>query len=274
MFESLESRTLLSVSLSKTTLTITGSPGKDTILVANKSSTEVQVTGASKSPAVYKAKDFAGFVLVINGGDGNDTITINADVAYTSATISGGKGSDKIQGGSKVDAIDGGDDPDRISGGDGADIALINVGQVHIVRQQVFRNGRPVLVNGKPVFQNIPVPFNDKDAYDMGKGNDTLRIQGTEKADRIFLERIILKDGTKALQLNGAGKSVITVKKNELIEVNALGGNDRIFVRPSTNLFGKINLDGGKGLDTFVGDFEDLDGTKTPVHIEFTVEPN
>ena len=91
MFESLESRTLLSVSLSGGTLTITGTPGKDNIVVAKKSRTVVQVTGAGPTKT-YTTATFSGYRLSINGGDGDDTITINGNVSYKSAKIFGGKG--------------------------------------------------------------------------------------------------------------------------------------------------------------------------------------
>lgn len=73
---------------------------------------------------IYNAIDAGNFVFTgtinVNGGNGNDTITIDAGVT-ANASITGGAGNDTISGGSGNDTINGGNDNDSISGGAGAD---------------------------------------------------------------------------------------------------------------------------------------------------------
>jgi len=66
------------------------------------------------------AADFTALVsLVVDGGNGDDTITGSVDFP---TEIFGGDGDDLIVGGNAADVIDGGDGNDMISGGDGNDV--------------------------------------------------------------------------------------------------------------------------------------------------------
>src|SRR4051812_7134876 len=102
--ESLEERRLLSVSLNNAThvLTVTGGGGADNISVSLKGMTlTATVNGTAKS---FKAAAIR--KLVLNGGAGNDRISVAQNVKL-SATISGGTGNDLLAGGGGGDTISG-----------------------------------------------------------------------------------------------------------------------------------------------------------------------
>jgi Ca2+-binding RTX toxin-like protein len=117
-FEHLEDRRLMSVSLAKSVLTITGTNKADTIYVQPMNGQlEVEFNGiVLKRVAMSKVKR-----VVISGLKGDDSIgaTLPANMR---AEIDGGRGNDVISGGEGNDAIYGGDGDDLIHGNGGDDM--------------------------------------------------------------------------------------------------------------------------------------------------------
>jgi Ca2+-binding RTX toxin-like protein len=109
-----------------TTPTVDGTADNDTIIVTQSGTTlTVTVNGVATT---YENLE----LLVINGGDGNDTIGVAANVT-TSIEAHGGAGNDMISGGASADVLvgDEGSDVlvgqagrDVLIGGDGSDILL------------------------------------------------------------------------------------------------------------------------------------------------------
>jgi Ca2+-binding RTX toxin-like protein len=150
MFESLENRQLMSVSLSSGVLTVTGTDGADRIEIqkrADKGAIQVELNGVERRFAlssVTKVQIFAkggsdwieysgrdgglSTKAFVDAGAGNDTVQTGAG----NDTILGGGGRDYLQGKAGNDSISGGDFQDRIEGGDGNDSLFGNQGNDRI----------------------------------------------------------------------------------------------------------------------------------------------
>ena len=142
MIERLEHRTLLSstapFSLSKGLLRIDGTPGDDVITVGEEKGVVTSAVAGGR-PTVRVLEHFLvvgvnalqGFRfdarevrrVLIQAGDGNDTVTISTVGAGTfrPATIHGGAGDDIITGGQERNLIFGDKGNDRLFGGGGND---------------------------------------------------------------------------------------------------------------------------------------------------------
>jgi uncharacterized delta-60 repeat protein len=121
---------------SKGTLIVTGTSGNDTINVTTSGGNiTATLNGVGKSFAAASVLQ-----LMLNGQDGNDTITVSNAVP-TQAQINGGAGNDTITGGSGNTTMNGaeGDDSliggtanDEEFGGDGNDTFVASLGDDHL----------------------------------------------------------------------------------------------------------------------------------------------
>jgi hypothetical protein len=115
--EQLEDRCVPTAVLNNGVLTVTGTRRSDVIVVARN--------GDNLDVTVNRVVTL-GFALAavtrisVAAGDGNDRVTINADVPVA-ATISGGRGNDVLTGGGGSDNLIGSRGNDTLSGGPGAD---------------------------------------------------------------------------------------------------------------------------------------------------------
>ena len=140
MFESLENRCLLSVSLSGSTLNIEGTRRGDNIelsIFQVKQGTKtidmlkVVDNGVTKSFAADPIK-----LIKINGGNGEDLIRLQSSVDINSLihggngkdSLFGGSGNDRIYGDNAKDYIAGGAGNDSLWGGNGKDTLIGNAG--------------------------------------------------------------------------------------------------------------------------------------------------
>ena len=115
------------VALQNGVLTITGSNLKDTIRLDQLSGgVFVNVNGK----LLMRAKANAVTKIVVNAGDGDDTVTIGYTISQQTQvdggtgndTLSGGSGKDTLKGGLGNDRLDGNLGDDQLYGGDGDDI--------------------------------------------------------------------------------------------------------------------------------------------------------
>jgi Ca2+-binding RTX toxin-like protein len=127
--EHLESRTLLTVTLSGGVLTITGGAGDDVLAMSQVKST-VFVSSNGHKAQTFDASQINS--ISINMGSGNDRVGLEkldgADPVLIKAFISGSKGDDTLRGGNGNDTISGGSGDDLLDGGLGADILSGDVG--------------------------------------------------------------------------------------------------------------------------------------------------
>jgi hypothetical protein len=178
LVEPLEDRSLpTTAALAAGVLTVTGTPGPDTIIVrrinnvisvdgTGLAAAAAQVTrivvdaGAGNDRIYLNSQDTPGqqplgVPAVINGGDGNDFIVGSSGPN----SISGGNGDDTIYGGDSSDTISGGNGNDLIYGGNGDDFLYGDYGNDTLIGG----NGNDVLYGGA-----------GNDYLDGGAGDDFL----------------------------------------------------------------------------------------------------
>jgi Ca2+-binding RTX toxin-like protein len=115
--EVLEGRRMLSASLVKGILRVTGTAGDDVIRISRSGkSIEVDVNGVSQN---FKASAVRG--IRIRAGKGDDSVVVGPALA---STISGGPGNDELIAGKAADSLDGGEGNDVLLGGGGSDTIL------------------------------------------------------------------------------------------------------------------------------------------------------
>ena len=137
--EDLEQRALLSAALSGGVLTVTGTSGNDVIMVRtgkdDAGNGQIVVTeavavrphkGATRvAPTVTKFAAADVKSLVVNAGDGNDSVALvgkRKTPFAVNATINGGNGDDRLLAGAGNDTVHGGAGNDRIEGERGNDV--------------------------------------------------------------------------------------------------------------------------------------------------------
>jgi Ca2+-binding RTX toxin-like protein len=135
-------------------------------------------------------------LIMITGAGGNDNLALDeTDGALPAAAIFGGDGDDVLVGGSGDDFFDGGAGNDTISMGAGDDTFRWN-------------------------------PGNGSDVVEGGAGRDTLMFNGSDLPE-IFG---ISANGDRVRLSRDLGNVTMDVKDVETIDVNALGGADKVVV--------------------------------------------
>src|SRR5258705_3205504 len=124
--EELESRTLLSVTLSGGFLVSTGTDADDVITISlDADDPNLVVVMDNDVPTFLDKRQLALDVhgIIVDGLDGNDDIEIDESNGkiQLGSVIDGGAGDDTLVGGSGNDFLSGGDGNDSLSGGAGTD---------------------------------------------------------------------------------------------------------------------------------------------------------
>lgn len=245
LFEGLESRTMLSATLSHNVLTVTGTDNNDTIVLTVVSKTQYSVTlnGQQSKFATSKVNS-----IVINAGAGNDKINVKAVIAAKVSlnggdgndTINGGGGAESISGGGGDDSLSGGAGNDSIHGGDGSDFIVGGAGN-----DKIFGEVGDDYLYGDA----------GNDTLSGGDGNDILG--GDDENTLLFVGQTALPDvaGNDSLS-GGAGDDWL------------LGGIGNDVIRDSD---GRDTMNGGTGNDIIdahgTGQSGDPTGTVTPADI-------
>ena len=118
VIEPLESRRLLSASISNGVLVVAGTSANDSIYISTPdggTTVRLQINRAKQS---FSATAFT--AISVSGGDGNDYVSVSAALAYR-ATLSGGSGADTLVGGGGKNVMYGDDGNDVLAGGGAAD---------------------------------------------------------------------------------------------------------------------------------------------------------
>jgi Ca2+-binding RTX toxin-like protein len=169
------------------------------------------------------------FHVVVNGGGGDDAITVLAkDTEIIDATLNGEAGDDVLTGADSKDTLNGGDGNDRLAGALGADTMNGGAGNDTLVWNN--RDGTDV-VNG--------------DA-----GNDVTEVNGAPNAG----DAITLAPDSGRVKLERTNLVAFTLDTlTERFQVNGLGGNDVISVAPGVGALTSLSVDGGAGDDMVAG---------------------
>lgn len=183
--ETLETRRLFAVVAGGTAtidestprLDVEGSRRADVISVDLNSTTgqiDVVINGQAKGSFAL-AQIPAG--IRIDGGRGNDTITVDADITLP-VEIRGNKGNDAITGGSGADLVDGGPGRDTCTGGAGDDVVIGGAGNDSLSGG----SGRDNVDGGNG--NDVADGGDDSDTVAGGNGRD--RLTGSGGDDRLL----------------------------------------------------------------------------------------
>ena len=143
--------------------------------------------------------------VLVNGNDGDDTISASNGLAgLTALTIDGGSGDDTINSGDGADRLLGGEGNDTIRGGRGEDTALLGAGDDTFVWN----------------------PGDSNDIVEGQGGTDTLLFNGANVNESFDLSA----NGTRLRLTRNVASIVMDVDGVEKVSLNALGGADVVTV--------------------------------------------
>jgi Ca2+-binding RTX toxin-like protein len=191
--------------------------------------------------------------LVLNANGGDDTM-VSDPATPTAMLLNGGTGLDTMSGGANADFINGGDDNDTLTGGPGGDRIVGDRGNDTMKGQA----GDDTLVwnNG-----------DGSDVMDGELGLDEIEVNGAAGAGDAFE---IAPNGQRVkFDRTNLGPFTLDIATAETFEINALGGDDTLLVKPGVPMAvqadggdGNDNLKGAEEQDTFFGGLGDdtLDG--------------
>jgi Ca2+-binding RTX toxin-like protein len=255
--EEMEQRRLLSGTVTAIVLTggmlnVSGSTGDDVIAVSTKDSgSTIAVYSGTAQIAGFPASSINGIVVngndgndtvtttppkptTVNGGDGNDTITgsagndtIKGDAGNDSLT--GALGNDDIEGGTGDDILDGSAGNDTVQGFQGADLLSGGTGTDTVDYSE--RNTTSYTLPG--------VTITIDDAFDDGAANE-----GDDVA--LNIENVIGTAQNDTITASGYNNWIDASNGSDT--VYATGGNDTILGQNGWDL-----LDGGSGNDVIDG---------------------
>ena len=267
----MERRRLLSVNVNSGVLTIAGTGGADTYVVA-KSGTNVTVTengGAAQSFALASVTS-----ILADLGGGGDSITLTDDILLN-AVLNGEAGNDTITSGGGADTLDGGIGDDSLDGG--ASIDTVS----YASRTEAITGNLIVLFDSQQRLQSITGSAGangETDTYATaetltgGSGNDsltasagpadtdadvadlvTIRLNGGSGNDFLQVSGVIDGNVPKAVPREiadgGDGNDEIYFSYNRSDATTVIGGDgDDLFRNTSDSL---ATIQPGAGYDTF-----------------------
>jgi Ca2+-binding RTX toxin-like protein len=171
------------------------------------------------------------FTVVVNGGDGNDSLTVLAKTTeLNSATLNGQGGDDVLTGADTNDNLSGGDGNDRLIGAKGTDSMSGDAGNDTLV----WNNG------------------DGSDTMDGGAGNDAAEVNGSPTLGDTFTIAPDVQAGRIVFKrTNLVNFTLLTT--TERFEVNGLGGADSLTSVDGVGARTLMSVDGGAGDDTIKG---------------------
>jgi Ca2+-binding RTX toxin-like protein len=244
MFEPLENRRLLSVSLSEGILTVEGTAETDRIAVRREGEyLYVNLNGAVTRYANSAVRSIRAFGL-----GGNDAIAVIETTKP--ATLDGGAGNDSLRGAAGNDLLNGGDGNDALSGGPGADV-FNGGGGIDTAIYEERTAGLRISLDGVANDGQLDEHDNVKPDVENvvgGRGNDA--IVGSEASNRLDG-----RGGNDSIGGGAGNDQLLGAGGNDLL--NGGAGNDRLDGGEGTDALngsdGNDGLVGGPGADVFNG---------------------
>jgi Ca2+-binding RTX toxin-like protein len=169
--------------------------------------------------------------VIVNGGGGNDSITVlarNTDLA--SSGLNGDAGDDVLTGPDSNDTLTGGDGNDRLVAGKGDDVMNGGAGNDTLVWNQ----------------------GDGTDTQDGGAGNDGAEVNGAPTLGDVFTLDPDQGAGQILFRRTNLGQFTIH-STTERFEVNGLGGDDSVTANDGVGALTLLSVDGGAGADTVNG---------------------
>jgi Ca2+-binding RTX toxin-like protein len=221
------------------TLNLDGTDNNVTVSVSGGLLVHGQTTGGlsdgtdwdSATPGPQTVPANGTVVVAINGGSGNDAITVLAKNTEVAAVqLNGGAGDDVLTGADSNDTLNGGDGNDRLIGGKGNDTQNGDAGNDTLV----WNNGDATDVN------------------DGGAGNDATEVNGNATLGDTFTIAPDQVAGRIRFQRTNLVAFTIT-STTERFQVNGLGGTDSLTASDGVGARTLLSVDGGAGNDTVNG---------------------
>jgi Ca2+-binding RTX toxin-like protein len=169
------------------------------------------------------------FVVVLNGGDGNDSLAVLAkNSEIVTAALNGGPGDDVLTGSDTGDSLEGLDGNDRLVGAKGGDAMSGGTGNDTLV----WNNG------------------DGSDSIDGGAGNDTTEVNGNPTLGDAFT----LEPNAGRIKFQRVNLVPFTLDAStERFQVNGLAGDDFLQAEAGVGVLTLLSVDGGAGADTVNG---------------------
>jgi Ca2+-binding RTX toxin-like protein len=168
--------------------------------------------------------------VIVNGGDGSDSITVVArNTELASSGLNGDAGDDVITGPDSNDTLTGGDGNDRLVAGKGDDLMQGGAGNDTLVWNQ----------------------GDGSDRADGQTGNDGSEVNGAATLGDAFTIDPVA-GGTVKLRRTNLGPFTFDAA-TERFEVNGLGGDDSVTANNGVGAATLLTVDGGAGADTVNG---------------------
>jgi Ca2+-binding RTX toxin-like protein len=169
------------------------------------------------------------FAVIVNGGDGNDSLTVVANFDEVAAVgIDGGPGDDVLTGAASSDSLNGGEGNDRLVGAGGADVVNGGAGNDTLV----WNNG------------------DGSDILNGDAGNDGTEVNGAATAGDVFS----LEPNAGRVKFQRTNLKAFTLDAStERFQVNGLGGDDSVTANDGVGALTLLSVDGGAGADTVSG---------------------
>ena len=169
------------------------------------------------------------FGVVVNGGDGNDSLAVLAkSTEIDTAGLDGGSGDDVLTGSDTGDSLEGGPGNDRLVGGKGADVMIGGDGNDTLV----WNNG------------------DGSDFIDGDAGSDTTEVNGSPTLGDTFT----LEPNAGRINFQRTNLVPFTLDAStERFQVNGLGGDDSISASDGVGALALLSVDSGAGNDTVTG---------------------
>ena len=247
----------------------TGTDDNDQITISRDSNGHLVGNGELIDDATVSNTD----VIRVNGGDGNDIITLDeANGPLPAAELRGGDGNDTLTGGSAddqlfgqdgndslfglagADSLSGGDGNDFIAGGAGNDTLFGGDGNDFLDGDQGADVG--FLGAGDDVFRWDP--GDGSDIVEGDSGFDEMLFNGGNGAEQFALTA----NGDRALFTRVQGSIVMDMDNVEKVTVNTAGGADTVTINDPTGTDVtdvQINLGAGGVGDTDIININDDD---------------
>jgi Ca2+-binding RTX toxin-like protein len=236
-------------------LSIFGEPADESITISRDRAGKILLNGGTLPIGGDIATVANTTSIMVFGLDGDDDVVLDeSNGALPRATIFAGAGNDRIVAGSGADrlfgqagndTLDGRNGDDRLFGGDGVDILTVGDGA-----DELFGGDGDDTIDGD---RGNDVAFldagNDLFIWDPGNGSD--RVEGEDGFDTLEFNTsgadetiAISANGSRAKVTRDIGKITMDVHGIERIELQPLGGADKIVVKDMTGtLVQEVRID-------------------------------